>query len=148
MTDRSLLLEAGIAADATLFATPTLNKNKAQAQDPEMYYSKKATPWYFYMKAYIGVNAEPKLVHNACDLSGHVSNIAKANTLLHSQESLIPVFGEGITPVSCDKAPVWMCARGLSRLEEKHGTAIYALSVVELVDDAQQINGNRDTSAP
>lgn len=57
-TDCGPLLEDGIAVDATLIATPTLTKNKAQSRDPEMRSSKKASQWYFGMKARIGVNAE------------------------------------------------------------------------------------------
>ena len=79
---------------------------------------------------------------------GIFCDIAKRNTLLHSQESLMLALAEGVIPVSCDEAPVCLCARRLFRLKEKHGTAIYALSVVELVNDAEQINGNRDTSSP
>ena len=71
------------------------------------------------MKAHIGVNAESRLVHNIQGMSGQVGDIAKANTLLHNQKSSRSASGEGVKPVSCDKAPVWICARALFRIEDK-----------------------------
>jgi IS5 family transposase len=44
------------------------------------------------MKAHIGVDAESGLVHIARGTSGHVSDIAEANTLLHGRETV--VFGD------------------------------------------------------
>ena len=44
------------------------------------------------MKAHIGVDAESGLVHTVRSTSGHVSDIAEANTLLHGQESV--AFGD------------------------------------------------------
>ena len=40
------------------------------------------------MKAHVGVGAESGLVHTVRDTSGHVSNIAEANNLLHGDESV------------------------------------------------------------
>ena len=44
------------------------------------------------MKAHIGADAESGLVHIVRGTSGHVSDIAEANTLLHGEESL--AFGD------------------------------------------------------
>jgi IS5 family transposase len=44
------------------------------------------------MKAHIGVDAESGLVHTVRGTSGHVSDIAEANTLLHGKESV--AFGD------------------------------------------------------
>jgi IS5 family transposase len=92
LTQRGLLLKAGTAVDATLIAAPTSTKNKDRARDPEMHSSKKGNQWYFGMKAHIGVDAESGLVHTVRGTSGHVSDIAEANTLLHGQETV--VFGD------------------------------------------------------
>lgn len=92
LTERGLLLKAGTAVDATLIAAPTSTKNKDRARDPEMHSSKKGNQWYFGMKAHIGVDAESGLVHTVRGTSGHVSDIAEANTLLHGQESV--AFGD------------------------------------------------------
>ena len=92
LTERGLLLKTGTVVDATLIAAPTSTKNKGKARDPEMHSSKKGNQWYFGMKAHIGVDAESGLVHTVHGTSGHVSDIAQANTLLHGEETL--AFGD------------------------------------------------------
>ena len=92
LTQRGLLLKAGTVVDATLIAAPTSTKNKGKARDPEMHSSKKGNQWYFGMKAHIGVDADSGLVHTVRGTSGHVSDIAEANTLLHGQETY--AFGD------------------------------------------------------
>ena len=92
LTQRGLLLKVGTVVDATLIAAPTSTKNKGKARDPEMHSSQKGKQWYFGMKAHIGVDAESGLVHTVRGTSGHVSDIAEANSLLHGQERM--VFGD------------------------------------------------------
>ncbi len=92
LTHHGLLLKTGTVVDATLIAAPTSTKNKDKARDPEMHSSKKGNQWYFGMKAHIGVDAESGLVHTVRGTSGHVSDIAEANTLLHGEETL--AFGD------------------------------------------------------
>lgn len=92
LTRSGLLLKTGTVVDATLIAAPTSTKNKEKARDPEMHSSKKGLQWYFGMKAHMGVDAESGLVHTVRGTSGHVSDIAEANTLLHGEEIL--AFGD------------------------------------------------------
>jgi IS5 family transposase len=92
LTQRGLRLKADTAVDATLIAAPTSTKNKDRARDPERHSSKKGNQWYFGMKAHISVDAESGLVHTVRGTSGHVSDVAEANTLLHGQETV--VFGD------------------------------------------------------
>ena len=92
LTERGLLLKAGTVVDATLIAAPTSTKNKGRARDPEMHSSKKGNQWYFGMKAHIGADAQSGLVHTVRGTSGHVSDIAEGNTLLHGQETV--AFGD------------------------------------------------------
>ena len=92
LSEKGLLLKAGTAVDATLIAAPTSTKNKDKKRDPEMHSSKKGNQWYFGMKAHIGVDADSGLVHTVRGTSGHVSDIAEANSLLHGQESV--AFGD------------------------------------------------------
>jgi IS5 family transposase len=92
LTQRGLLLKTGTVVDATLIAAPTSIKNKDKARDPDMHSSKKGSQWYFGMKAHIGADAESGLVHTVRGTSGHVSDIAEANTLLHGEEVL--AFGD------------------------------------------------------
>ena len=88
LTERGLLLKVGTAVDATLISAPTSTKNKDKKRDPEMHSSKKGNQWYFGMKAHIGVDADSGLVHSVRGTSGHVSDIAEGNSLLHGQETL------------------------------------------------------------
>lgn len=92
LTAKGLLLKAGTVVDATLIAAPTSTKNKDKTRDPEMHSSKKGNQWYFGMKAHIGADAESGLVHTVRGTSGHVSDIAEGNTLLHGDESV--AFGD------------------------------------------------------
>jgi len=92
LSQLGLLLKTGTVVDATLIAAPTSTKNKGKARDPEMHSSKKGNQWYFGMKAHIGADAESGLVHTVRGTSGHVSDIAEANTLLHGKEVL--AFGD------------------------------------------------------
>ena len=92
LTKKGLLLKAGTAVDATLIAAPTSTKNKDKKRDPEMHSSKKGNQWYFGMKAHIGVDADSGLVHTVRGTSGHVSDIAEANSLLHGEENV--AFGD------------------------------------------------------
>ena len=92
LTQHGLLLKVGTAVDATLIAAPTSTKNKDRTRDPEMHSSKKGNQWYFGMKAHIGADAESGLVHTVRGTSGHVSDIAEANSLLHGNESI--AFGD------------------------------------------------------
>ena len=57
-----------------------------------MHSSKKGNQWYFGMKVHTGVDAESGLVHTVRGTSGHVSDMAEANTLLHGEEIL--AFGD------------------------------------------------------
>ena len=57
-----------------------------------MHSSKKGNQWYFGMKAHIGADAESGLVHTVRGTSGHVSDIAEGNTLLHGDECV--AFGD------------------------------------------------------
>ena len=92
LTQHGLLLKVGTAVDATLIAAPTSTKNKDRTRDPEMHSSKKGNQWHFGMKAHIGADAESGLVHTVRGTSGHVSDIAEANSLLHGNESI--AFGD------------------------------------------------------
>jgi IS5 family transposase len=92
LTAKGLSLKAGTVVDATLIAAPTSTKNKDRARDPDMHSSKKGNQWYFDMKAHIGADAESGLVHTVRGTSGHASDIAEGNTLLHGDESV--AFGD------------------------------------------------------
>ena len=56
-----------------------------------MHSSKKGNQWYFAMKAHIGVDAESGLVHTVRGTSGHVSDIAEANSLARTATRASPL---------------------------------------------------------
>ena len=92
LRDKGLLLRAGTVVDATLIAAPTSTKNASGERDPEMHQSKKGNQWYFGMKAHIGVDAEPGLVHTVRTTAGNINDVVEANSLLHGQEA--DAFGD------------------------------------------------------
>ena len=92
LTQKGWLLKTGTVVDATLIPAPSSTKNKTQSRDPEMHSSKKGNQWHFGMKAHIGADAESGLVHSVRGTSGHVSDVAEGNSLLHGQESV--AFGD------------------------------------------------------
>jgi IS5 family transposase len=92
LTQKGLLLKTGTVVDATLIPAPSSTKNKTQSRDPEMHSSKKGNQWHFGMKAHIGADADSGLVHSVRGTSGHVSDVAEGNSLLHGQESV--AFGD------------------------------------------------------
>jgi hypothetical protein len=51
-----------------------------------MHQAKKGNQWYFGMKAHIGVDAAPGLVHTVVGTAANVSDINVAGALLHSEE--------------------------------------------------------------
>jgi len=88
MTAKGLLLKAGTVVDSTLIVAPTSTKNKDKTRYHDMHSSKKGNQWYYGMKAHIEADAESGLVHTVRGNSGHVSDIAEGNTLLHGDESV------------------------------------------------------------
>ena len=92
LSAKGLLIRAGAVVDASLIAAPTSTKNKDRVRDTDMHSSKKGNQWYFGMKAHIGADAESGLVHTVRGTSGHGSDIAEGNTLLHGDESV--AFGD------------------------------------------------------
>lgn len=58
LTRKGLLLKRGSMVDATIIAAPSSTKNAEGERDPEMHQTKKGKPWYFGMKAHIGVDVD------------------------------------------------------------------------------------------
>ena len=62
-----------------------------------MHQSKKGKPWYFGMKAPIGVDAQSGLVHTVIGTAGNVSDVTQAQALLHGDET--DAFGDLISKI-------------------------------------------------
>ena len=95
-------LRQGTIVDATIIAAPSSTKNEKGERDPDMHQTKKGNQWYFGMKAHIGVDAESGLVHTVAGTPANITDITKADDLLHGDESM--AFGDaGYTGI--DKRP-------------------------------------------
>ena len=72
-----LRLQAGTIVDATIIDAPVSTKNRAQARDPELHQVKQGNPWYFGMKAHIGVDAHTGLVHRGATTAANVADVTQ-----------------------------------------------------------------------
>ena len=57
-------LKTETIVDASIITAPSSTKNRKGERDPEMRQTRKGNPWYFGMKAHIGVDAQSGLVHS------------------------------------------------------------------------------------
>ena len=100
LSQRGLLLKAGTVVDASLIAAPTTTQEQRQSARPRDALQQEGNQWYMIeghptgwgMKAHIGADADSGLVHSVRGTSGHVSDIAEGNALLHGQEAV--AFGD------------------------------------------------------
>jgi IS5 family transposase len=63
-TEQGWIMRGGSIVDATIIAAPSSTKNAIGGRDPEMHQTKKGNPWYFGMKAHVGVDAGTGYVHS------------------------------------------------------------------------------------
>ena len=71
---RGVRITTGTIVDATILHAPTSTKNREQQRDPEMQQSKKGNPWYFGMKAHVGVDSKIKIIHTAVATAANVAD--------------------------------------------------------------------------
>ena len=86
LEERKLLMKEGTLVEATIIAAPSSTKNARKERDPEMHQSGKGNPWYFGMKAHIGVEAKSGLVPRVSGTAANVADIAQTPALLHGGE--------------------------------------------------------------
>jgi IS5 family transposase len=89
---KGLSLRSGTIVDATIIQAPSSTKNSDSERDPEMHQAKKGNPWFFGMKAHIGVDDASGLVHHVECTAANVSDVTQAHKLLHGKEDV--VFGD------------------------------------------------------
>ena len=87
LAERGLLMRQETIVDATIIAAPASTKNKAKARDPEMRQTKKGNPWYFGMKAHIGVDVASGVVHTLTGTAANEADINQVAAVLHGRES-------------------------------------------------------------
>ncbi len=89
LRDQGPKLSQGTIVDATILGAPSSTKNRAKARDPQMHQTKKGKPWYFGMKAHIGVDARTGLVHSVTTTAANVANVTQVEALLHGKEKAV-----------------------------------------------------------
>lgn len=88
LAERGAFLREGTIVDATIIAAAPSTKNKSKERDPEMHQTRKGKPWYFGMKAHLGVDLGTGLVHTVVGTAANVADVAQAHALLHGEEKL------------------------------------------------------------
>ena len=98
---------SGTIVDATIIGAPASTKNKEGQRDPQMCQTKKGNPWYFGMKAHIGVDSKTKLIHSVLATPANTHDSQALPYLLHGKETR--VWGDsaytGQTKVIREHAP-------------------------------------------
>src|ERR1700686_218440 len=89
LEERGLLMRQGTIVDATIIAAPPSTKNKQKTRDPEMPQTKKGNQWHFGMKAHIGVDVAPGVVHTVVGTAANEADINQTAALLHGQEQAV-----------------------------------------------------------
>lgn len=92
LATQGLYLKEGTVVDATIISAPPSIKNESKSRDPEMRHAKKGNPYYFGMKAHIGVDAASGLVHTMVTTPANAHDVTQAHALLHGEEQ--EVYGD------------------------------------------------------
>ena len=90
---RDTRIATGTIVDATIIHAPCSTKNKSGERDPEMHQTRKGNPWYFGLKAHIGVDSKQGIVHSVCTSAASVADKHMLPDLLHGEER--KVCGDG-----------------------------------------------------
>jgi IS5 family transposase len=89
LQSKGVRITTGTIVDATIIDAPCSTKNREQKRDPEMHQTKKGKQWYFGMKAHVGVDSKPKLVHSAVATAANVADSTVLPELLHGEETKV-----------------------------------------------------------
>jgi IS5 family transposase len=86
---RGLKVAGGTIVDATIINAPSSTKNQSGERDPEMKQTRKGNPWYFGMKAHIGVDSKTKLIHSVAATPANVHDSQARAHLLHGAKTRV-----------------------------------------------------------
>ena len=89
LATHGLQVNQGTIVDATLIRAPSSTKNRTKERDPEMHQTKKGNPWYFGMKAHIGVDSRTTLIQSGAATAANVHDSRVLPELLHGQETRV-----------------------------------------------------------
>ena len=90
---RGIRISRGTIVDATIIHAPSSTKNRSGERDAEMHQTRKGKPWYFGLKAHIGVDSKRGHVHSVCTSAASVADKHMLPDLLHGEEH--KVWGDG-----------------------------------------------------
>lgn len=90
---KGIKIQTGTIVDATILHAPSSTKNASGERDPAMRQTKKGNPWYFGLKAHVGVDAKEGHVHTLVTTSANVADSCVLPDLLHGEER--KVWGDG-----------------------------------------------------
>jgi transposase, IS5 family len=93
LESRGIRISRGTIVDATIIHAPSSTKNRSGERDPEMHPTRKCRPWYFGLKAHIGVDSKQGHVHSVCRSAASVADKHMLPDLLHGEER--KVWGDG-----------------------------------------------------
>ena len=86
---RSGTIPAFARTDATIINAPSSTKNASGTRDPQMHQTRKGKPWYFGMKAHIGLDVDSGLVHSVVGTTANVHDLTPLARLLHGAETQV-----------------------------------------------------------
>ena len=98
LSERGLVMRQGTLVDATILHALSSTKNQSKRRDPDMSQTKRGNPWYFGMKAYIGVDLASGLAHSVVGTTANAADSSQLDKLLHCEEER--VLGDGGYPRS------------------------------------------------
>jgi len=90
---QGIRITTGTIVDATIIPAPSSTKNASGERDPEMHQTRKGNPWYFGLKAHIGVDSQAGIVPSVCTTAASVADMHRLPDLLHGEER--KVWGDG-----------------------------------------------------
>ncbi len=93
LDSRGIRITTGTIVDATIIHAPSSTKNRSGERDPEMHQTRKGKPWYFGLKAHIGVDSKQGHVPSVCTSAASVADKHMLPDLLHGEER--KVWGDG-----------------------------------------------------
>jgi transposase, IS5 family len=89
LSHKGLLLRQGTIVEATIIHAPSSTKNRDGKRDPDMHQTKKGNPYFFGMKAHIGVDVESGLVHTVTTTPANAADVTQTERLLHGKEKSV-----------------------------------------------------------
>ena len=74
LESRGIRISRGTIVDATIIHAPSSTKNRSGEREPELHPTRKCRPWYFGLKAHIGVDSKQGHVHSVCRSAASVAD--------------------------------------------------------------------------